>query len=172
MSHTVTTKTEFRDKKSLGDAVTRMGGKVLGEGTYHFGGTVNVGFGFHLKDWQYPCVLDSAGVLNFDDYHGAWGNVADLEALKGEYVIEVASAKCLELGWMCQRETSGNLTIFHPSGASIVVERNGTVDALNFHGTACGEAVDAIAGALGAETSRFCKPENALISQEASVQSN
>jgi len=172
MSHTVTTKVEFKDKGPLGKAVQRMGGRVLGEGTFHFGGTANAGFGFHLKGWQHPCVLTGTGVLKFDDYHGRWGNVADLEVLKSEYAIEMAAQVCEEKGWMCQREDNGSLTVFHPSGGSIVVERDGTVDALGFQGNGCAAAVEAIAEKLGTETSRFCKPENSKLSQESTVKAS
>lgn len=172
MSHTVEVKIELRNKQALAAAVERLNGKVLGEGTYSFGGSQNSGFGFKLPNWRHPLVLGQDHKLRFDDYHGQWGNRADLKTLEDAYTSETVIEKCVELGWLTQREDNGNVTVYHPSGGSIVVELGGKVEGFNFHGTGCDAAIEAITSALGTETARYCKTERNEQKQEATILGN
>jgi hypothetical protein len=139
-SHTTTIKSEFKDYDILAGAVKGMGGSILGMGTHSlFSGQTATGFGFRLPNWQFPLVATADGSLAFDDYHGNWGNVADLERLKVEYVISTAEQAAMSQGWMTERVGEA-LTIHHPSGGSLTVTANGA-EANGFMGVGCHEAL-------------------------------
>lgn len=142
-SHTTTIKAEFSDHDVLSGAVLSLGGKVLGMGTHSlFSSQSTTGFGFTLPNWRYPLVATADGSLSFDDYKGHWGNVADLERLKGAYVIAKAEQSAMANGWMTER-VGETLTIHHPSGGSLVVTANGA-EAVGFMGIGCHEALMAL----------------------------
>jgi hypothetical protein len=138
-SHTATIKTEFRDMDTLAAAVKALGGSVLGMGTHRLYSESKAGFGFTLPGWRYPIICQSDGTLAFDAYNGAWGNVADLERLKSEYVIATAEMAAQAQGWLTERN-GGTLTIHHPSGGTLTVTANGA-EAIGFLGTGCHEAL-------------------------------
>lgn len=169
MSHTVTTKIEFRDKGPLGEAVKRMGGTVLGQGTHQLFSSREPGFGFTLPNWRHSLVLTDTNELKFDDYHGEWGNVKDLEVLKGYYAVEMAVKVAEELMWQAERINDG-VTVYHPEGGYITVTCDGTVDANGMIGKGCQAAVEAFSTALGSTTGAYCKREaNETIQQNAVV---
>ena len=169
MSHTVTVHAEFTDKGALGAAVEHLGGQVLGEGAIRFhDGTIAVGFAFKLRGWQYPIVLVD-GQLKFDDYEGAWGNRADLELLKAEYLLSRTVNACAEMGWLTERQGDGSVLVFHPAepGATLTVSAKGDINANGFQGGGCKAAVETLAVALGSITSATVKSETALVSATA-----
>lgn len=168
MSHTIATKTEYRDKEVLKRSIEGLGWKVLGEGEFNFGGTRNVGLGFKIPKWTHPVVFTEDGTLRFDDYHGRWGNKADLELLRAEYAIAVVEAHCNSVGWITERQSAGDLLIYHPGGP-VTVSPQGVVDAVNFTGPSCQAAVEEIAAVIGSETSRSCKTEMAHVEQDVQV---
>ena len=138
-SHTTTIKAEFRDHDRLGGAVVALGGKVLGMGTHKLYSESKTGFGFTLPGWSYPICCQSDGTLAFDNFQGRWGNVADLERLKGEYVIHTAEQSAMAQGWMTER-LEGSLLIHHPNGGTMTVTANGA-EANGFQGVGCHEAL-------------------------------
>ena len=141
-SQTATIRVEFRDPGTLKSAVLAMGGTWLGQGTHHLYGGNQVGHGFQLSGWRYPIVLQD-GQLAYDDYHGQWGNVQDLEKLKAEYTVALAEQAAQAQGWQCQRTAEG-LTIFYPQGGSITVTAGGNVEAHGFQGAGCHDAILAL----------------------------
>lgn len=165
MSHTVTTKIEFRDKGPLGDAIVKMGGKVLGQGSHKLFAGFEGGFGFELPGWRFPLVLTDKNELKFDDYNGAWGKQADLETLKGYYAVEMAAKVAADLMWQTERIDNG-ITVFHPQGGYITVTHDGTVDANGMVGKGCTAAVEAFSTALGTQTGSYCKREALQTIQE------
>lgn len=164
VSHKITVKTEFNDKDALGAAAKKIGGRVIGEGTHHlYNGQTAKGFAVQLASpWIYPIVLTPAGTLEFDNFNNNWGNSADLETLKAEYLIEVAVKAAENLGWMTQRTPEGTIDIFHPDGGVLTVTRDGVVDANGFHGIGCKGAVETIAAALGQTQTATDKAEMAI----------
>jgi hypothetical protein len=157
MSHTTKINVEFRDKDALGAAILALGGQVLGDGSHHlFAGNVT-GFGFKLAGWSYPCVLGSDGALSYDDYHGSWGNVKDLDTLKGEYALQVAESVANAQGWIAQR-SENSVVIHHPDGGIITVTAAG-VDASQFMGSNCVQACASLEQALGSAPERMLKNE-------------
>jgi hypothetical protein len=139
-SHTARIEVDFTDPASFQAAVESLGGTWLGAGTHRlFEGEV-AGLGFRLPDWQYPLVLQGDGQLAYDDYRGCWGNVRDLERLKGAYALCAAEQAARAQGWLTERTGEG-LLIHHPTGGTLTVTAGGAVDANGFCGQGCHEAV-------------------------------
>lgn len=158
MSHTVTVKVELKNREALSFSIGKMGGKILGKGTHRlFQGNVE-GFGFRLNGWSYPLVLKADGDLAYDDYSGHWGNVKDLEKLKGLYTMTCAEMKARELGWYTEVSPE-EITIYHPSGGVIKVTASGVVDAEGFIGSSCSSATGQLEAALGSRLSETQKAE-------------
>lgn len=158
MSHTVSVSVQIKDKGPLGAAVLAMGGTVLGDGTHKLYSRNNEnGFGFKLPGWIYPLVLREDGTLAFDDYNGHWGNREDLQKLTAKYAIEAARQAADAQGWNAEDQYDGSLKIEHPSGAHMVVQSDGTVEAFGFIGSAC-DVTSVIEEAMGTPGDRSRKP--------------
>jgi hypothetical protein len=146
------------DPRALKAAVEAMGGQFLGEGQYKLYSSSEIGLGFRLPGWTYPCICRSDGTLAYDDYNGAWGNVNDLQRLKGAYAIEAARLAAQDLGWYTELH-GDELVIHHPDGGTLTVSPNGTVDAACFLGRDCASAAAPIEAALGRKVDTTLKPE-------------
>jgi len=147
-SHTATIKVEMKDRQALVRAIERVGGKVLGDGTHKLYAESVSGFGFTLPDWQYPVILTASGEFKYDNYNGSWGKQQTLTDLTRAYPIECARNKAQELGWIVE-DQGANLVVFHPSGGTLTVSPDGSVDAANFTGCGCEEAAGPISLAIG-----------------------
>jgi hypothetical protein len=158
MSHTVKIAIEFQNRTALSAAVEAIGGTVRGEGTHYLFAGQEQGFCFELPGWRYPLVLRSDNTLAFDDYHGSWGNVKDIDKLKGAYAIEAAHQAASEQGWISERQADGTLLIYHPSGGTFTVTNEGVMDATGFVGTSCDVAA-VIEAALGPVSERQNKAD-------------
>lgn len=168
MSHTVKVKVEFKDTGALARAVELMGGAVIGQGQHELYSGSEPGWGFTLPGWQYPLILRADGSLAFDDYHGYWGNVADLDRLKAEYALGAAEVAAQAQGWYCER-VSGELMIYHPDGGVLRVNAEGTVDASQFTGPNCVLAAAPIEQALGTAGGHELKPEFYQVKQSLTL---
>lgn len=162
MSHTVKINIELRNREALAAALQAMGAQVYGEGTHQLFAGPEVGFGFQLPGWHYPLVARADGTLAYDDYHGSWGNVADLDALREEYALEAVRTECANLGWLCESSNTGGLIVYHPDGGTLSVTRGGSIDAAGFMGSGCAEASAKLEAALGRRTEQTLKPEYQL----------
>ena len=140
-SHTVRIKCEMTDHAVLALAVLAMGGKMVGLGSHRIFeyGNDSVGMAFMLPNWRKHLVLQDDGELAFDDYKGAWGNVAELDKLKAEYTLAKATLAAEALGWQCER-VGDSLTVYHPNGGTLNVSATGA-EAVGFHGVGCHEAL-------------------------------
>lgn len=118
MSHTVTAKSTLSDKECLTVAVQALGGRVLGEGNHELFENSAEGFGFHLKNWSYPCVLKADNSLAYDDYGGRWGKVSDFDRLNQEYSVAVLSRTAQQQGYT----VLGRTTISTQAGPVIQLE--------------------------------------------------
>lgn len=159
MSHTITVQIEMRDRDAIAAAVTRMGGRVIGEGTHHLYGGEETGYAIHLEGWRYPMVIREDGTLCYDDYHGRWGDPQDIDELQAEYALARAEQECHRLGWYCERQDDGALLVYHPDGGTLRIEAGGTIDAAGFSGAGCAAATAPLAAALGSVTAEQRKPE-------------
>lgn len=158
MSHTTRVEVQLRDPAALGAAVLKMGGTVLGQATHRLFSSREEGFGFKLPGWEFPLILRADHTLAFDSYEGSWGNEADIKTLTAKYAIEAARQAAEEQGWYCEDQTDGSLNISHPSGGSMTVQPDGTVDAVGFIGSAC-DIARVIEDAIGGNGERSDKPE-------------
>lgn len=152
MSYTLSVKIELRDQEALAAAVADLKGRTLGLGGWKLFSSTEQGFGFTLPDWRYPLIATEAGALKFDDYHGEWGNVQDLDRLRERYAIHAGRLAAEAQGWYCEITQDGNLLIFHPTGGTLTVSPAGIIDAQGFAGPTCSEATRPIAEALGQTT--------------------
>ena len=99
MSHTVTIKTEIRDRSAVEAACSRVGlaPPVEGKATL-FSGEVS-GLAVKLPDWEYPVVADLAtGQLKFDNFGGRWGEQKELDKFLQSYAVEKAKIEARKRG--------------------------------------------------------------------------
>lgn len=155
-SHTVRVKVNFGNADALKAAVKAMGGEFIGVGDHSLFQGCETGIGFRLPGWLYPLVAKANGELAYDDYGGRWGNTSDIEKLKGEYTLALAAKRCQQLGWQYE-VVNGVMTVYHPSGGVLTVTTEGTVDAVQFIGSGCHDAIMALE--LGEVTEATPKPE-------------
>ena len=159
MSHTVTAKSNyFKNPKALEAAVKAMGGTWLGQANHRLYGSHETGLGFRLPGWSQILCAKADGTLAYDDYHGNWGNVSDLDKLGKGFAIEAALGAAEANGWAYDRTNEG-LTIYHPDGGSLLVTGDGKVDAVNFTGEGCQSATEMISSAIGSTLESVNKPE-------------
>lgn len=160
MSHTVTVNIQFKDPDAFAAAACALGGKDLGAGLHTmFDEQQFAGRAVTLPGWTFPLVLATDGRLHYDDYHGQWGNPADIDRLKAAYALSAARAACESLGWMAEPQADGSLLVYHPDGGTITITTDGVIDANGFQGVGCGEATEKIAAALGQTVNAERKPE-------------
>ena len=89
MSHTVTTKTELKDKECLKKACERLKVKYEEVTNYRlYDGTVKSGVAIHLPDWNYPVIIDENNDAFYDNYKGNWGDIKHFNDLKTYYGVE------------------------------------------------------------------------------------
>lgn len=100
--------------------------------------------------------------LVWDFYQGGFGLQPivgnDCKTLVGEYTIEVAKTAATNKGWVHQENTDGTLTIYHPKGGQINVDKSGKVESSGFTGKGC-DVASAIEQALGSNQERANKKE-------------
>lgn len=148
-SYTVKIKASFTDPVALAKAVQQIGGTYVGprKDVYVGIGDTVCGLLFKLPaldqktkyTWDFVAV--ESGELVFD---GDIQNLVGIDRLKAEYAIAVAEQAALNLGWMLERTEHG-LLIHHPSGGTMTVSSvDGVVDASNFHGVGCHDAITAL----------------------------
>ncbi|MGO8683143.1 MAG: DUF1257 domain-containing protein [Thermoleophilia bacterium] len=123
MSHTVTIKTEIRDRSAVEAACRRLGlaQPVEGKATL-FSGEVS-GLAVQLPDWQYPVVADlTTGQLKFDNFGGRWGDQKELDKFLQAYAVERARAEARKKGYSVAEQQlsdgSVKLTIQVAGGAA------------------------------------------------------
>lgn len=143
MSHTAQIAADYADVGALAAAVERLGGTLLANGTHSLYSSTARGIGIILPGWQYPIVVTPSQTLEYDDYNGQWGNIADLERLHEEYSWALTEIAAQRLGWQTERTGEG-VRVYHPSGATITVTST-EVDLQGFVGGSCREAMRQLA---------------------------
>lgn len=143
-SHTVKVKCELNDPRALEAACRALGWTWHGLKMHQlYSSNREHGHGFQPPSWRYPIVLNDAGTLAFDDYHGQWGNVADLETLKSAYLTSKIETSAAALGWQTERTTAG-ITVYHPEGGRLDISNAGVCDTSGFTGGNCHTAREAL----------------------------
>lgn len=160
MSHTVKMDVQIRDLAVFTEAMIALGATVLGEGSHKLYESTEIGHGFRLPGFTFPVVATKSGDLRFDDYEGRWGDRRLIDSAVETYTLGVARQAAEAQGWYVETATDGShITIYHPDGGTITVEKSGTVDAACFEGRSCGEATSPIELALGRVAEDTQKPE-------------
>lgn len=158
MSHTVTVDVKFKNQEVAVKVAESMGALVLGNGSHRLYSSSHTGTGIHLRNWQYPIVIDADGKMFYDNFNGRWGDSKDVEAFQEAYARGVIEAECAQLGWYCEPNDQGELIVHHPSGGTITVQKGGTLDASNFVGNSCEHATERFEAALGTKLGSALKP--------------
>lgn len=106
MSHTVTVKTEVKDREAINAACDRCNIKQPIEGTHRmFDGRVVKGLAVELPGWNYPAVIEEAtGEIAYDNYKGMWGDQLELDKFLQGYTLEVASRQAIANGYAVTEE--------------------------------------------------------------------
>lgn len=108
MSHTMNIKLEIRDIPVFVTTCNRLGYEVLGQGQYSLYDASHVGVGVHLPGWKFPVIVKNDGSVAYDDYHGKWGDVADLNKLKSYYGLEKAKLEARRQGYSVTEVVNDN----------------------------------------------------------------
>ena len=105
MSHIVTIETKVTDAVAVAAACQRLSLPAPEQGTATlYSGKVS-GLLVRLAEWTYPVVVDLAsGAVKFDNYEGAWGNLARFEEFLQLYTVEKAKLEARKKGFAVNEE--------------------------------------------------------------------
>ena len=123
MSHVVSIQTQVRDAAAVSAACQRLGLPPPEVRTVKLFSDTKTGFAVQLPNWHYPIVCDlAAGQLFYDNYNGAWGDRAHLDAFLQIYAVEKARIEARKKGYTVSEQSlpSGEikLTIRMEGGAA------------------------------------------------------
>ncbi len=149
MSHTVKVTVEFREKEILVKAVHKMEGQILSDHNAY-------GLTFTLPNFMGRLSLTDT-TLAYDSDNDHW-HPQTIPTLKARYAVEAARQAADQQGWMSYDQTDGSLVITHPSGGTMTVQADGTVDSVGFIGQAC-DVAQVIENSIGKPGDRSDKPE-------------
>jgi hypothetical protein len=99
MSHTMNISIEIHDRAALLAACERLGLRTA-EGEHRLCSSNEVGLAVFLPGWLYPVVVREDGSVAFDNYHGQWGQIGELNILKAYYGLEKAKAEAHRKGYL------------------------------------------------------------------------
>ena len=89
MSHVVQVQTEIRDVQALRAACHRLHLKTPVLETVNLFSGQATGYAVQLPAWKYPAVCKvETGTVQFDNYHGQWGDQAELDRFFQAYAVE------------------------------------------------------------------------------------
>lgn len=99
MSHTVSIKTEVRDRDAVAAACRRLGLCEPVHGTATLFSDEVSGLLVQLPGWVYPLVIDTTTAeVRFDNYGGRWGDQKQLDRLLQAYAIEKSRVEARKRG--------------------------------------------------------------------------
>ncbi len=100
MSHMVTIQTKVRDPIAVAAACQRLNLTAPTQGTAQLYSGEAAGLLVQLPDWAYPVVVDTTtGVVQFDNFNGAWGEQQHLDRFMQAYAVEKAKLECRLKGY-------------------------------------------------------------------------
>ena len=106
MSHLVTIKTRVHDLAAIAAACQRLGLAQPVQGTAQLYSGEASGLLLQLPGWQYPAVIDPrSGVVQYDNYAGAWGDQVELDRFLQTYAVEVAKQQARKQGYQVSEHT-------------------------------------------------------------------
>jgi hypothetical protein len=99
LSHVVTIATELRDHSAISAACRRLELPPPINGTAELFSGQATGLIVRLPDWTYPVVIDTTtGKVHFDNFNGAWGDLAQLDHFLQIYAVERARIEARKKG--------------------------------------------------------------------------
>lgn len=113
MSHIVKLKVKINRPDLLREVAERdFGLKVVEKEKVEFYSfTRHTGMTIYLPGWRYPVLVNDQGELVYDNYNGAWGDQAQLDALVQSYVIATVYAEVGSSGIPIDSETMADGTV-------------------------------------------------------------
>lgn len=98
MSETFNVDLELRDKAALAAACSRLGLSVA-SGVHNLYRDKGLqGLGVSLQGWRFPAIVKADGTVAYDNYHGRWGDIKELNKLKAYYGLEKAKIEARKKG--------------------------------------------------------------------------
>jgi len=107
MSHTVTIKTDVKNKQAIAAACQRLSLPQPVDGTFKLfeHGSVK-GTAVHLPNWQYPIVINTdTGAVAYDNYNGMWGKMEEYDKFMQAYAVSRTMQEASLQGYMATEET-------------------------------------------------------------------
>jgi hypothetical protein len=114
MSHTVTIKTQVRDRHAVDAACRRQRLDAPALGTHSLFGQQVDGYGVKLRGWHYPVVCKLAsGELAYDNFGGHWGEQQELDGFLQAYAVEKAKLEARKKGHTASErvESDGSIVL-------------------------------------------------------------
>ncbi len=100
MSHLVSIQTRVKDPLAVAAACRRLNLPAPTTGTVRLYSGEATGLIVKLEGWQYPVVIDTAsGLVRYDNYEGAWGELSRLEKFLQLYAVEVTRLEARKKGY-------------------------------------------------------------------------
>lgn len=99
MSHIVEIRTQVRDVAAARAACERLGLEMPALGRARLFSGEAAGLIVKLPDWKYPVVFETqTGQAKFDNYHGRWGDQAQLDRFLQSYAVELTKIEARKKG--------------------------------------------------------------------------
>jgi len=109
MSHIVSIQTQVRDPVAIAAACRRLGWSQPVAGTARLFSGQAEGVIVEVPDWRYPIVCETAsGTLRYDNYEGAWGDPARLDAFLQSYAVEKTKIEARKHGHSVTEQSMSN----------------------------------------------------------------
>ena len=106
MSHLVTVQTQIRDPVAIASACRRLGLVEPIRGTAQLFSAEATGLILQLPGWTYPVVIATdTGTVNYDNYGGSWGDLAQLDSFMQAYAVEKARLEARKKGFTVSEQT-------------------------------------------------------------------
>jgi hypothetical protein len=106
MSHVVEIKTEVRDAAAIAAACQRLNIPTPVFGPAKLFSETKTGWQVRLPGWTYPAVIDvSSGHVDFDNFGGRWGDLAQLNKFLQSYAVEKARIEARKKGHSVTEQT-------------------------------------------------------------------
>jgi len=97
MSHTIKSNEVKLSQDAVRQAAAHLGWRAEMGKVELFDGTQVSGLAVSLPGWSYPLVVEADGTLVYDNYHGRWGDIKQVEALAANAMSVMAGASWPEL---------------------------------------------------------------------------
>jgi hypothetical protein len=106
MSHIVSLQTRLYDPVAIAAACGRLGLAAPVQGTAKLYSGEASGLLLQLPGWQFPAVIDlGSGVVQYDNFEGAWGDQAHLDRFLQAYAVERAKLEAHRKGYAVSEQT-------------------------------------------------------------------